>query len=265
MSQDGVEERAGAGRRARRLIVAVGLVAAAGVTVAVVAGTQLSRLSPLWWRPLDPSDQRVVTRALVQENQAISTLHRVRPGSWTDLGDRTVWLSEPWFHEIDDESATAWLSGRLPGWLAAEFGLDEWPEELSEVQVDFADGAIRVGARLGGRERGRVLSATLRPRVDDDGSLWLDAAGVAVGRLPLPTWWVIGEAKAGAAERLPDLDGLPDAGVVADALMGREPVMDSAVLRLADGRRVRLLAIRVRNGKLEVLCQTELRSEVAAR
>jgi hypothetical protein len=107
----------------------------------------------------------------------------------------------------------------------------------------------------------RVLAASVRPEFRADGALWLPGSSVSVGRLSMPASWVVSDrARASgpaAGAVVPDeLARLPKAKDLMDALAGRRPAMRSPVLRIGDGRRVRLLGLRAEDGALYVTCQT---------
>ena len=258
--------------RSRRLVrtgIVVGVLAAMFAGGALVALSQAG-MSPAWWRRLRPGDERVVRTATSIENQLGRALHGVRTtDEWIDEGARRV--SEPWAIEVSELDASRWLTGRLPRWLEMEMGLDEWPEGLSQMQVRFEDGRVRVGLRLGAGAgdpgSGRVVTASLDPVIRGDGSLWVEPRWVHVGRLPLPAGPVLRRARSRAGGLLPeDAAGVDPALVerVFDVLMGREPVNRTPEIRLLDDRSVRLLDLRVRDGTLRAVLRTEARA-VAAR
>lgn len=252
------------GRRRRAVLAgasAIGCVALLGVFAVSQAG-----MSPAWWRRLRPDDTRVIRSATSIENQLGRALHSVRTADrWVDEGTRRV--SEPWAIEVSDLDASRWLTGRLPRWLETEMGLDSWPDGLSQMQVRFEDGTVRVGLRLGARAgepgSGRVVTASLEPELREDGSLWVRPRWVHIGRLPLPAGPVLREARSSARGLLPEDAGGVDPAVVErvfDVLLGREPVNRTPELRLLDDRTVRLLGLRVRDGRLRAVLRTESRA-----
>ena len=68
------------------------------------------------------------------------------------------------------------------GWLAT------WPEELAELRLNFDGATIRLGARVrsSATSDGSYMTATLTPQFRGDGTVWLIADSVSIGRLPLP-------------------------------------------------------------------------------
>lgn len=240
-------------RRWQRRLVAAGLILAALCGVLAALAVALAASRPGWWRPLAPGDPAALVRARAVENGTVTLLTQAR-------GD------EPWTARLADADAAAWLACRLPEWAISQGRLGAWPPELAQVQVLFEEGTVLVSVEVRLRDGGRrVLSARLRPTVDRAGTLWLTASSVGVGRLRLPAGLMLAEGPEGAPGRWlrpdgPLADGLP-AGVrgrdIARVLLGESPLARAPALRLADGRRVRVLGVRVVPGFLELTCRTE--------
>lgn len=255
--------------RARRALTAFGLLLAGLVTVLGVMGWSLARTSPGWWRHWGIARERTVERASVIENAMATQLFVVRPGAADWAEGEGPWRSEPWRVSLTDDDASAWLSGRLPAWLAAETDLPTWPEELSDLQIRFEPGRARLGVRLGEAAEARVVTATLEPVVEDDGSLWVKTTWVHVGRLPLPASWVLERGRSEAESLISE--ELPDEALVMAAirhgfamLAGSAAASSDPVLELGDRRRVRLLDVRIGDGWAELTLQTERREDAAA-
>ena len=175
---------------------------------------------------------------------------------------------------VTTEQANAWLNVRLERWLAdqTEQGVIDfrWPEAVKQVQVSFEDGRIHVGAKVnrpgadpGDRPRPQTVGASLRPEFGQDGSLWLTAERIEIGRLPVPAGWVLGSASSAGEKQMgevsDELAQLPETQKVIEAFKGERPVISKPVIKLADGRRVRLLSIEPKDGKLVITAQTEVR------
>lgn len=219
---------------------------------ALLLSLWLSRTAPAWWRSVSPEDPRTIQRAEAVEQGVMNHAAMQRPAP-APGEPGTVWTVA-----LSAADANAWLNVRLPKWLANREEPVPWPAELDELQVEFEGGAVHVGARVRASGSQRVLSATLVPRVEPDGSLWVPARAVSVGRLAVPAGWVLGEARARARARVPEaLRQMPEAAAMFLAFEGRAPLVSNAVLRLGDGRRVRLLDLRARDGRLEITCRTE--------
>lgn len=245
-------------RRIRRRVVwaalALAAVACAGVAFAVVLANRPSA----WWADLDPHDPRQAALAEELENAVGTHLHLARE---TDpaLGAGERWRSERWRVAMRSDDANAWLNTRLEAWLdSLSNGSASLPDEVRQVRVAFERGRIRVGVLIDDGRARRVLSATLRPELREDGSLWVSAEAVGVGRLSLPTDWTLGDEGPPDARVVPiSVWNKPAARNLIEALRGGRPLMEEPVIELLDGRRVRLLSIAARDGRLEVECRTE--------
>ncbi|MEQ8768938.1 MAG: hypothetical protein RIB60_00360 [Phycisphaerales bacterium] len=251
-----------------------GSVVAAMVVVVVLIVTVLavsSRMSakPSWWQPVASTNPRVVENATQLENAIFTQLHLRREAERTQTKTGEVLMSADWWVRLSADSANAWLAVRLPKWVAGQMfhaldeeanpeELDVWPEDLTEVQVSFQHPHILVGARVDRGGHGRYFSATLRPELRDDGTLWMVAEQVHVGRLTVPAGWVLSEAERRADDVVPEaFRGLPEAEAFFQIFAGERPFADEPQIRLGDGRRVRLLAVRSTAAGLEVKCRTE--------
>lgn len=252
----------------RRLVLiaiwsAIGL-SLLGVTLWMVLGSMTSS-APAWWRHTDASAPHTIERAMILEN-AIASHLSLRRDSASDLSYSATgsvpegWRSDPWSVALKSEDANAWLNVRLPVWLAGENEHFEWPEEVSDLQVHFDAPHVRLGAKVRVRGSEKFLSATLTPDLREDGSLWVKADWVHLGRLPIPASWVLGEAEARVDDIIPDeLRTLPEARSFFRVMAGEEPVAERPVVRLPDRRLVRLLRLQAERGWVEITCITELR------
>lgn len=237
-------------RSARRRLVAAGLVLAALATALAIVGFLLARAAPRWWRARG-TDEAVVAQAV--ENGLFNHMTAVRPRG-KDAADH--WVSEPWSVSIDAADANAWIAERLPGWLANRKVPVAWPREVREVQVEFAPGVIRVGTRIG-THRDQYVTLDLRPEIAADGSLWLRAEGVGIGDLPVPAGLAMGWVRDSGREMFGEAGAAVGVVGVVDALEGGHALVNDAVVRIDGGRRVRLLAVVPREGRVEIVCRTE--------
>jgi len=234
-------------RRLRKWVLSLGLGLALLACLLAAVGFTLVRQAPVWWRTTDPSDPATIRAGEEVENGVVNVMYEVRESA-----------AAPWTVTLHAADANAWLNTRLSQWLANSDAEFEWPREIENVQVEFDDGLIQVGAQLNGRERVQILSATLRPEFRDDGALWVAAESVWVGRLPIPAGWIAERAGAIVGDVVPArLLENPDAAHLLSALAGERPLDDDPVIDLGDGRRVRLLDLAARRGRLIVQCRTE--------
>ncbi len=255
----------GRGRWTRRIVLVVFwgaiVLSVLGVIGWMVIGSMTSS-APTWWRHTDASDPSTITRANNLEAAISRHVTKVRAEGSGDSQDEApgVWMTDPWSVALKSEDANAWLNVRLPVWLAGENENFVWPEEVSDLQVQFDAPYVRLGAKVRVRGKDQFVSATLTPELRDDGSLWVKADWVHLGRLPIPASWVLGEAEARIDDIIPEeLRNLPEARSFFRVMAGIEPVAERPVVKLPDRRQVRLLRLEADKGWVKITCQTELR------
>lgn len=235
------------------VVWALGLTAA--VTVCVVIGLFLIRSSPGWWNPASADDPATRTAAEGVENGVVNQLHAWRKADPASTKD--AYRSEAWTVSLQATDANAWLAVALPKWLANQQRPVKLPPELSELQVAFASDVVRIGARLEYDGSHHMLSASVRPEIREDGSLWLRATWVRLGRMPMPASWLLDQAMDPRGELSGSVMKSAEARAVARVLAGLDPAAKVPEIRLADGRRVRLLKVEPRDGQLWLTCRTE--------
>lgn len=237
-------------RPRRRLALAISL----GVAGALLAALLLAGAAPDWAPPRPAPDAHA---AETFEHAVIRQLTAVRdedptpptPPAPPTPGD-PVWASLPWSVSLTDDDLCAWLAHRLEPWALNRGLLSAWPTNLSRPLVVCSEGVLHIGVRLGGPQ-GRLAHFSCIPRIADDGALWLTPTAAGVGRLRLPTEWVL-------------RDGLIGRGADAQTahllacLRGERPLAARAIIPLEGRRRVRILDLSPRPGRLEVRCRTEL-------
>lgn len=234
-------------RAARRWLVGVGVALVLIASLLWLWATSLTRMAPGWWRSVHADDPEIRRLGEAVENDLVNRAYEVRPGE-----------AEPWTVGLRASDANAWLNTRLGRWLSNQDDGFRWPDEVRNVQVEFADGRVHLGVEVDSRERTHVLTATFRPEVGADGALWMRAEGVSVGRLPLPADWVLRQADPELSDSIPP--GLlqhPDARRLLTALRGDGPLEPNPTIDLGDGRRVRLVAIETDASTLRLTCLTE--------
>lgn len=230
------------------------LVVVAVLSIVGVGGFVLSRSAPLWWRTIDAGDAGTVRLADDLEQAVGRQLTLVRQPA-SDLEPEGPWRSAVWKTAIACDDANAWLNINLPNWLASDPDLPNWPRDIDTLQVRFADGVIQVGIEVRQGDRSVYLTASLHPKIDAAGALWLRATSVQVGRLPIPADLMLGHAD-GNLERFVPPELHDKVHTLIQLFAGDEP-LPNPVIRLGDGRQVRLLDIEPRARKLVVTCRTE--------
>lgn len=279
--------------RRHRVLLAAGFVVVAVITCGLLIGLALTQEPPRWWGTVNTADPKTIATAEAVENGMATALTQIRPVAQapaqgakpTGAVPSTVMPNGPgeWKVFITNDQANAWLNVRLKKWLADQTAQGNiqftWPEQVGELRVNFDGGLIAVGARvytgLGGqaadapnpadRGKAQTLAAELRPEFKPDGSLWMTAERINIGRLPVPASWVLGsggqtrEGRERIGEVSSELASLPQTDKVLKAFSGAGPVLTRPIIRLADGRRVRLVAIEPDDGKLVITCRTEAR------
>ncbi len=223
-----------------------------------MVATLLAGKTPAWWRSVNVAASSTQQLAVAFENAVSNQLTQVRPAA-ADLEPGERWHSEPWGISIEPREVNAWLNARMPAWLASRGDLREWPPQLEELQVDFDQGLIRVGVQVSTPKGSQIVTAHLRPSVDEHGAMWIPAERLDIGRLPLPARWVLPSAEGWASDAVPSEFGeRADLSLMFDVLSGIVS-SEHPVVPLPDGRQVRLLEVHARDGHLELLCRTEAR------
>jgi hypothetical protein len=216
------------------------LVIAILLTCALIGGANwLISRNPSWWRDVKPLDPETSYTAEQVENGVVTQLSLARPAD----GESKGYKSQPWSVSLTDSDANAWLATRLKQWTENR-GV-AWPAGISDPQVSFSEGVVHLGVRT----HGQVVSVALAPTFRPDGSLWLAVEGTALGGLPLPTDHVLTNIESGART--------PKTQHALDIIQGKEALLKDPVIKLEDGRVVRLLKLIPKDGRLEVTCRTE--------
>jgi hypothetical protein len=239
------------------MAVSFALFTVAGVCFLILFLMVLARSAPAWWRTVNREDPAIIALGQRVENEIVNRLYKNRADNPAPA--ERPWRSEPWTIELRTTEANAWLSSRLPKWLANQKDNFRWPKDVSGVQVEFERSRIRVGAKVSAGSRDQVLSATLEPRLERDGRLFMPATSFNLGRLAIPADWVLDHAQKNAAQYIPrDLRTLPETQDLIAAFAGAQPARSSTLINLGDGRSVRILSLDSLDGKLRITCQTEM-------
>lgn len=257
-------------RRSRARIAWGAVVVAVVVLVLFVVAAQLAQSEPSWWRGASMRTTSMQDLARRVENGAITHITADHQGGTAEAVE--------WPVKLSDDGANAWLNLRLPVWLprlTADSFEDvtnargevvesrpvdgvTWPDSVEEIRVAFVNDRFRIGARVRTGEGTRVFGATLAPRIDDEGSLWMEATSVSVGKIGMPAWFVFGDDGGKLRDYLPEslLDSAQGQAIFSK-LAGKTPMFDDAVIRIGDGRRVRLLSLEVASDSLVAWFRTE--------
>lgn len=235
----------------------------------VLLVTTLTRARPSWWASpsFEPGVGERVEHAALRHLTSLRAMHRTTPPPARGTARGPAWASEPWSVSISEEDAGAWLAQRFPEWSHSRAWA--WPRELGATRVRFLEGRVLAAIELRDRADTRVLWAEVEPVIDDSGELWLRARRVGVGRVPLPRGLVLdglgralGREGAGPSTGALLPEGVRIAAAMRDVgaiLQGERAALHDPVLRLDAGRRVRILGLRVHEGRLEMTARTEVR------
>lgn len=233
--------------RARRWAVGIALVLIAAVAVVVGVIWWLVRSEPTWWRSAPAPSPRAQEVGREVENAVVNHLHAQRTGE------------EPWSVSISAADANDWLAARLVKWLSSRDPRTDWQAFVGQTVVDFRDGRVFIGSSVKSDPgaTGQIVSAVFVPVIDDQGRLWLSAEELTLGRLGVPGSLVSGDPKGFLMRWVADELGESEAaGTVMRAISGEAPLATDPVVTLADKRRVRLVGVAARDGRLELTCRT---------
>lgn len=218
------------------LWVRAGVAVVGGITLlATFAVVQASR-APSWWAAAHSGAPDAPALAERVERGIATELHRGRPEG------------EAWSVALSAEQVNAWLTHRFPLWLANQRSRGAAVETTPDIRAAFAPGVARFAACAPGSSR--IVSLALRPRQSAPGN----GAGVrlepsfAIGRLGLPSGWVLPSIRDAAREE--SARAALDAVLEGDANGGLG-------IDLEDGRRVRLLSASAEAGRLVLTFATE--------
>jgi len=229
----------------RTILVAVTLVLIASVTVSALVALKLVSDTPDWWKRADFNNKRTDDLARRVEVAVVERVHQPRPES------------EVWRVSVDVRQANAWLNAKLPAWV--ESRELEWPDRVTQIQADFNDGIITLGAKLDKDAASQIVAASFQLEVRDDGALWIKQPRARAGRLDLPSGWTVARLREWLPPELEQSEVMDRALV---ALAGDGPLFEQARIKLGDGRIVRLLHIASQSDHLLIQAVT-LRRDIS--
>lgn len=223
-------------RTARRLAVVLILLGLFGLWLVVRIDAE-----PSWWQPPDASDETVVELGHGTEMDVIAAVHRIRPAA-----------DPVWHYRLRNDNMNAWLAVNLPQWFEHREGRS-WPENVSLPLVSARENGFNLGLKLPEEWGSKILAVRVLPAFEEDGRLRLTLDRVALGRVSVP---------GAAAEALLDVarDAFrtnaeeTDIDRIASILFGEQTL--SPILRLNDGRLVRLEGIELAESSVIFTCRT---------
>jgi hypothetical protein len=225
-------------RRLRRATLVLLLI----IIVAAVVLWRLSWIAPSWYEPPAASDTHSAALADKVETRVLEEAQKIRPTP-----------ADRWTIRVRQEQINAWLCFKLRKWIEYDRG-GSWPPELGTPQVRIeADGlSIALPIARDATSSSRTLVARIKPRIINS-ALALELDRVALGRISLP-----GEPLANLLQTLsdaaPQAKEDPTLTSVLDLLAQRTQI--DPVIKLSDGRRVRLLDLRLGDGFIDLTAQT---------
>lgn len=197
---------------------------------------------PAWWGDrIDTGGIDPMSKALRFENAVATQVSAVRPAR----AGGGEYASEEWSVSLSEADVNSWLSTRLSGWLASQG--TAWPEgKLTPPFVQLRDGVVVVAVGVIDGESERVVSLECVPAIYKGGGLVLTPHRMYVGRLRVPfsQEWFARLAGGGDREAM-------------EKFLGERPLADDAVIPVDEARRVRIVKITPRAGRLEVVARTE--------
>jgi hypothetical protein len=200
------------------------------------------RAAPEWYAPPPADDIEVEVLAEQVEYGLVEQFHKIRPE-----GDE-------WTLRVRENQINAWLSARMPEWIAFQEKMD-WPDELGVPQVRVDQEGIQLAVEVNLEGTRQVVTTRVDPRVSQ-GRLRLELDRVGLGRVALP-----GAATDRLMELLDDVavDGkfLGDSGL--GAILQGEGSLASG-LSLSDGRVVELLNVHCVDGAIDLTSLTRAAS-----
>lgn len=228
--------------RTKRIIL--GLII--GLLVLAATLWWLSSVPPRWYQPPDAHDAEANELAALVEHRLAEEMHRIRDDN------------APWQLRIREEQINAWLATRMSRWLEHEHGM-EWPSQLGTPQVRFDRETISIALpaefeQLDDKKgvRARAITLTLTPYLDES-EIRFKLIGIRIGRLPSP-----GDPMDHVA-RLVDIRGGEGGDDLAhffvQLVTGQIGV--APVIKLVDRRQVRLSALHLDRGVMDVSAVTE--------
>lgn len=250
-------------RRRWRVVISIALGLIAGAMIGGVFLYIQSMRMPSWIRKANAeADAPGRLDSNNFENAVMNECTKVRPVDPARREDEP-WRSEPWAISIDPVDLNNWIDDSGLRWAAHQKSKDEqagsWPRGLRTIRIGVSEtGQVRLAATVHDRAGSeRTVGLITAFRIADDG-LWLDPSRIEVGELSLSASWALERAQAAMKQVVPaNMQALPEVQTVLSAARGETPLIVRPLIRLPDGRKVRILAIEAEGQRLIVTCRTE--------
>ena len=210
------------------------------VLVGIVALWGLTRMTPHWYEPPNPTDEKVLELADRVEFRLLEEFQKIRPDP------------EPWKLRVRENQLNAWLATKLQDWIAHKENLI-WPEDLDMPQIRFEPDGISLAVAVESLGPSKIIVTRMMPRFEG-GELLVTVNRFSLGRLNIPGKPV--ERIAGLIDEYASSAEIDDpvAFLFLRMLRGDEHI--DPVLNLADSRRVRLTNLELENGSIILTAKT---------
>lgn len=210
------------------------------VLVGIAALWGLTRMTPHWYEPPNPTDEEVLELADRVEFRLLEEFQRIRPDP------------EPWKLRVRENQLNAWLATKLQDWIAHKESLI-WPEDLDMPQIRFEPDGISLAVAVESLGPSKIIVTRMMPRFEG-GELLVTVNRFSLGRLNIPG--KPAERIAGLIDEYASSAEIDDpvAFLFLRMLRGDEHI--DPVLNLADSRRVRLTNLELENGSVILTAKT---------
>ncbi|MCH7601667.1 MAG: hypothetical protein IIB54_02760 [Planctomycetes bacterium] len=210
------------------------------VLVGIAALWGLTRMTPHWYEPPNPTDEKVLELADRVEFRLLEEFQKIRPDP------------EPWKLRVRENQLNAWLATKLQDWIAHKENLI-WPEDLDMPQIRFEPDGISLAVAVESLGPSKIIVTRMMPRFEG-GELLVTVNRFSLGRLNIPGKPV--ERIAGLIDEYASSAEIDDpvAFLFLRMLRGDEHI--DPVLNLADSRRVRLTNLELENGSIILTAKT---------
>ncbi len=245
-------------RRRTRIVAYLALGCIIGLTIAAAYVRHLAVSIPPWFHAAGARDPE---RAIAFENALLTECSKVRPVDPARTPEQP-WRSEPWAVAMEFSDLNEWLQHQGPRWATHEKSggaSRRWAQTVRSLRLaPGPSDELRIGVWIDQDDVGpRFFALCAVPEVRADG-VWLQTREVEIGEISLKASWAMEQARRAMQQMAPNsVRDLPEMERLLDAASGMQPLISRPVIRLADGRRVHILAIRIEGSRLILTCQTE--------